>query len=719
MVQQNDSGDINVFVLPNEQPFERLEVEQAFKELSTQEALYTHYLGQASWYGGLIILFQTSPESPDIFRLIHALNCGESIASLKEKSLAAGVTDTEFNAYLVYASGIYGNWGNYLGFGDSKFVPNLSENALEKIVLASQAVNNNTGLKDVWTRVKGPMYSLSDKEKQLGLGEEGITKYFSANCTSQDSDVVNRFFKYKNIEGWNTRVMKMTGENGITQYEIRNAAVDKCILSEEIFENCNFKVTTGDYEVLLDKVNENLIEAAKHASNDLEKKMIDEYIKSFKNGSVDAHKDGSRYWIKNKGPTVETYIGFIENYRDPTGVRSEFEGFVAVVNKKLSQIFQTLVDNAEELLPKLPWTKEFEKDKFLRPDYTYLEVVTCASSMVPSGINIPNYDDIRQEDGFKNVTLGNVLKAKHGVSNSRTNFLSEADDQLFKEYKVAAYEVVVGLHELLGHGSGKLFMETEEGKNFSDDLKNPLTEKPLETWYKPGENYNTIFTTIGSSYEECRAESVALHLSLDPRSVQIFGHSGEDIQHIKYISWLHMAHGGIVGLEMFSPASDQWKQAHSRARFVILQVMLEAGNGFCKVEQITGDDGKPDLLLTMDRSKLDTVGGPAIAKFLEKLQVYKSTADIKSALAMYDGYSQVKDTGSNHWLNWRDIVMTRKKHRPILVQGNTKHENEKIKLTQYDPSSEGLIKSFTDRFPSIAEINDLFESVTKSEGNHW
>ncbi|XP_059174318.1 dipeptidyl peptidase 3-like isoform X2 [Physella acuta] len=708
------------YVIPKSTEVVLLDCKEAFDGLTPEEKLYAHYLAQASFKGGLIVLFQTSPESPGIFLLLQKLFRAQAPEEISTLAQSSGLTNEDVEAFFIYAAAFYNNMGNYKSFGDTKIVPEVDKTKLEALIKASKAYQQDPAtVQRLWDDVKDRMYSLEGKQKELGLGEKGTTTYFSGNCDEKDAKLAQQFLDKKEISPYNTRLFKIINPSTKeVEYEVRLASSSEdaeatpdpkwSVLGEYDFtpegedKSYKFKVTRGDYSSLMALLNEELANAQKHAAKEVEKQMLAEYIKSFSTGSLPAHKDGSRHWIKNKGPIVETYIGFIESYRDPYGVRGEFEGFVAVVNKAMSAKFTKLVENAERLLTHLPWPAEYEKDKFLTPDFTSLDVLAFGGSGIPAGINIPNYDEIRQSEGFKNVSLGNVLRS--GYKESKITFLREEDKELYTKYKIQSFEVQVGLHELLGHGSGKLFIEESPGKfNFdSNAVVHTETKEKITSWYKHGETWDSKFSTIASTYEECRAESVGIYLCLWTDVLKIFGHTEDEADDVIYVNWLNMVRAGLMALEFYSPETRSWRQAHMNARFVILRVLLEAGEGLVKVEKFTGEDGKPDLRVVLDRAKINSVGKPAIGAFLRKLQVYKSTADVEAGRKMYQFYSDVNDQDEPKFLSLRSIVMDRKQPRKLFVQHHTYVEDGEVKLKSYEASAASVVQSFVDRFQSDA-----------------
>ncbi|XP_067328511.1 dipeptidyl peptidase 3 [Anolis sagrei] len=720
------------YVLPNDIGIATLDCAEAFRLLSPEERLYAHYLSRACWYGGLVVLLQTSPESPAIYALISRLFRTQDPTDLGETAHALGLSDEEYQAFLVYAAAVYANMGNYKSFGDTKFVPNLPKEKLKQLVWKSQAFQDHPEeMEDLWGQCGDLMFSLEPTQKHLGLCGQGISTYFSSNCSMEDAKRAQDFLDSQNISAYNTRLFKKEVD-GKVSYEVRLASVcsDDSQLDADLaakmkcfpFGDCEFSMTLGDYAPLLQKVVENLQKAQQHAANATQAEMLTHYITSFTQGSIVAHKEGSRCWIQDKGPIVESYIGFIESYRDPYGSRGEFEGFVAIVNKAMSAKFARLVSAAERLLEELPWPRAFEKDAFLKPDFTSLDVLTFSGSGIPAGINIPNYDDIRQTDGFKNVSLGNVLSVAYSTKKEKLTFLAEEDKDLYIKWKGPSFEVQVGLHELLGHGSGKLFVQDDSGAfNFDREaVINPETGEQIRSWYRGGETWDSKFSSVASSYEECRAECVGLYLCLNKEVLGIFELEGEDAEDVIYINWLNMVRAGVLALEFYTPESGSWRQAHMQARFVILRVLLEAGGGLVSLRHTTGADGKPDAVVLLDRSKISTVGKPALERFLRKLQVLKSTADVAGGRALYETYSAVTDKEPERFLTLRHTVLLRKEARKLFVQANTRLEGDDVVLVQYESSAAGLIRSFRDRFPDDGEVLERhLMDLARADAHFW
>lgn len=687
----------------------RLEIEKHFEPLTDQQKRYAHFISLASLAGYRIVLRQVSPESESIYDFIIALH---KAADGNWKALAqkVGIDEAALTAFLEYSAQFLGNGGNYKSFGDSKFIPRCDEPAFAALASASpDAVKH-------YKATNGAIFS-ADKPGLLHLGftDEGhLTTYYpdSPDITKDEIEAVAKWIQSKGLLPENTRLRKTKEDvfelliaSAITTAPSEGGDAGKeteFVVSEGPLDGKSIKLVYGDHAKEMGAITKFIKKAGENAENETQEKMHSAYARSFGEGSSLAFKESQRHWVRDQGPMVESNIGFIETYRDPAGIRGEWEGFAAVVNMERTRAFGELVRSAPDLIPLLPWGKEFEKDKFLSPDFTSLEVLTFSGSGIPAGINIPNFDDIRQEFGFKNVSLGNVLSAK--APNEKIPFIAESDLAVYQKYRDAAFEVQVGLHELTGHGCGKLLQETSPGE-YNFDISNPpvspLTYKPITTWYKPGQTWGSVFGGLAGAYEECRAELVAMHLSCEFSALKIFGFGDGTVDldgeagDVLYASYLSMARAGLTSVEFWDPKSQKWGQPHCQARFAILKSFLEAEDDFCKLEY--KNDDLSDLTIKLDRSKILTSGREAVGNFLRKIHIYKSTADVEAGTKFFTEMSSV---GLEYWgTKVRDVVLQNKQPRKVFVQANTYLDETtgKVNIKHYEPTLEGVIQSWAER----------------------
>lgn len=136
-----------------------------------------------------------------------------------------------------------------------------------------------------------------------------------------------------------------------------------------------------------------------------------------------------------------------------------------------------------------------------------------AGEGLPSGINIPNYQDMKENEGFKNLVIEDdhkpVRKEKFQLLDHMTNNLISNNIQ---EVSRVAETLQTAGHELFGHGTGKTIFKDEKTGKCPMSFVDPMTGEKYTSCYNKGEKYSDVWGDISTSYEECKADVAGMYL---------------------------------------------------------------------------------------------------------------------------------------------------------------------------------------------------------------
>ncbi|KAI1830109.1 hypothetical protein DTO013E5_7643 [Penicillium roqueforti] len=622
------------FTPPPGTPIHQLAIKPIFDALEPREKFYAHYCARAAWHGSRILMRQVSPESPGIFDFIMDLYhaCDGKWDTLATQ---CNVTSEELEEFLEYAAMFLCNLGNFYGEGDQKFVPNLTAEALQRIASISQKTREDLD------RIVGPLlavppFNLGYPSKSAQSGYYPGTELMSQKEIARVSEAMIEHF----IGPENTRVQKLI-EDGKPIYHLLQASAESGVPANGLHKLANdIFIIRGDHSVEMSKICSDLTRAKEYVSNSRQTRFLQLYIESFSTGSLEAYQESQKAWVMDVSARVENMIGFIESYRDPAGIRSEWEAMIGISDPGETLRLKRFVESSTSIIRQLPWAVEgvndgkgpFEKSLFEAPDFTSVHALAVCGSVVFEAANLPNYEYIRENYGFKNIVLANRLSANNNP-NLPVPWVDPSELEHFRKSTHIVRFLTTAIHELVGHGTGILLSETAPGI-YNFDQQNPpispLNGKAVTSHYLPGQTWNSVFGNLAGTVEECRAILVSEYLMDNKDLLCIFGYTNTSeitADDLLYTTYLNIGVDGLQALEHYNFENQAWGQVHHQAHFSILKHLLQDGGG---VIQISHNPNNSTLTVHIDRDKIISHGKPSLGRYLCRLHIWRCTADISS-----------------------------------------------------------------------------------------
>ena len=310
-------------------------------------------------------------------------------------------------------------------------------------------------------------------------------------------------------------------------------------------------------------------------------------------------------WVQATDSPVDTMNGFTEVYMDARGIKGAWEGIVYYINREKTARIQVLAEHAQWFEDRMPINPAYRKPVVQGVTATAIEVVVEAGDagpLTPIGVNLPNDQRVREAYGSKSVTLSNVTEAyEHSTTDEYRHEFAWTDDEFAraKRWGAMAGELATEIHEVLGHGSGRMAAG--------------VTAQPQE-----------LLKEQYSALEETRADLVALYFCADPKLVEFGIVPADEHADVIRTEYEAFARAALVQLRRVREGT-QLEEDHMRNRQAIvhwllantdaLSVRVRDGKTYHVVESVERfRAGVGDLLCEVQRIKSE--GDYAAAKVL-------------------------------------------------------------------------------------------------------